>query len=141
MRAPDCLDSTVYEPDEEHATALVLNAKERMDPAWNASRDRADGERCSQSKQRDKERCLFREIAKKRRSELTLHARLGRQDKARFLAAGTSFLSFCLHIVLCGSDRAGEVRRERFRYFLLCFQRSERRRPRCAGNARPKCLR
>jgi hypothetical protein len=28
------LDSPVYEPDEEHATALVLNAKERMDPAW-----------------------------------------------------------------------------------------------------------
>ena len=26
--------SPVYEPDEEHATALVLNAKERMDPAW-----------------------------------------------------------------------------------------------------------
>ena len=107
MRAPDCLDSPVYEPDEEHATALVLNAKERMDPAWNASRDRADGERCSQSKQRDKERCLFREIAKKRRRELTLHARLGRQDKARFLAAGTSFLSFCLHIVFVrlGSSR------------------------------------
>ena len=34
MRAPDCLDSPVYEPDEEHATAKVLNAKERMDPAW-----------------------------------------------------------------------------------------------------------
>jgi hypothetical protein len=28
------LDSPVYEPDEEHATAKVLNAKERMDPAW-----------------------------------------------------------------------------------------------------------
>ena len=26
----------------------------------------------------------------------------GRQDKARFLAAGTSFLSFCLHIVFAG---------------------------------------
>jgi hypothetical protein len=46
MRAPDCLErhlflgrapsanSPVYEPDEEHATALVLNSKERMDPAW-----------------------------------------------------------------------------------------------------------
>ena len=33
-RAPNCLDSPVYEPDEEHATAPVLNAKERMDPAW-----------------------------------------------------------------------------------------------------------
>src|SRR5258708_2369143 len=33
-RAPDCLDSPVYEPDEEHATAQVLNAKERMDRAW-----------------------------------------------------------------------------------------------------------
>jgi len=28
------LDSPVYEPDEEDATAQVLNAKERMDPAW-----------------------------------------------------------------------------------------------------------
>jgi hypothetical protein len=34
MRAPDCSNSPVYEPDEEHATALVLNAKKRMDPAW-----------------------------------------------------------------------------------------------------------
>jgi len=33
MRASDCLDGPVYEPDEEHATAQVLNAKERMDPA------------------------------------------------------------------------------------------------------------
>jgi hypothetical protein len=33
MRAPDCLDSPVYEPNEEHATAPVPNAKERMDPA------------------------------------------------------------------------------------------------------------
>ena len=34
MRALDCLDSPVYEPDEEHATASALNAMERMDPAW-----------------------------------------------------------------------------------------------------------
>jgi len=34
MRVPDSLDTPVYEPDEEHATALLLNAKERMDPAW-----------------------------------------------------------------------------------------------------------
>jgi hypothetical protein len=34
MRALKCLDSPVYQPDEEHATALMLNAKERMDPAW-----------------------------------------------------------------------------------------------------------
>jgi len=34
VRAPDCLDGPVYEPGEEHATAPVLNAKERMDPAW-----------------------------------------------------------------------------------------------------------
>jgi hypothetical protein len=32
-RAPDCLDSPVYEPGQEHAIAQVLNAKERMDPA------------------------------------------------------------------------------------------------------------
>jgi hypothetical protein len=43
----------------------------------NADRDPVDGEGCSQSKQRDKERCLFREIVKKRRKELALHARLG----------------------------------------------------------------
>jgi hypothetical protein len=30
-RASDCLDCPVDEPDEERATALVLNAKERMD--------------------------------------------------------------------------------------------------------------
>jgi hypothetical protein len=28
------LDSPVYQPDEEHATAQVLNTRERMDPAW-----------------------------------------------------------------------------------------------------------
>ena len=36
----------------------------------------------ARNKQRDKERCLFREIAKKRSRELTLHARLGRQGKS-----------------------------------------------------------
>jgi hypothetical protein len=39
-----------------------------------------------------------RRVEEMRRNKLTLNARLGRQDKARFLAAGTSFLSFCLHI-------------------------------------------
>jgi hypothetical protein len=94
------LDNPVYEPDEEHATALVLNAKERMDPAWsmqpatvlmaNAARNRSSEIRSAA--------CLEKS-QKKRRRELTLHARLGRQDKASCLAAGTSFLSFCLHIV------------------------------------------
>src|ERR1700730_7101997 len=41
-----------------------------------------------------------RRVEEKRRSGLTLHARLGRQDKAGFPAAGTSFLSVCLHVVL-----------------------------------------
>jgi hypothetical protein len=42
------LDSPVYEPDEEHATAQVLNAKERMDPGLvNARRVRGDGEVCA----------------------------------------------------------------------------------------------
>src|SRR5436190_6741386 len=40
----------------------------------------------------------MRKVEERRRRELTLQARLGRQDKARFLAAGTSFLGFCLHI-------------------------------------------
>ncbi|MGY4258110.1 hypothetical protein ACVI1L_005178 [Bradyrhizobium sp. USDA 4516] len=44
---PDCLDSPVYEPDEEHATADVLNAKERMDPAVNAGRERGCGDACA----------------------------------------------------------------------------------------------
>jgi hypothetical protein len=38
MSASDCLDSPVYEPGEEHATAQVLNAKERVDPAIEAAR-------------------------------------------------------------------------------------------------------
>ena len=33
MRAPDCLDSPVYEPDEEHATALCRT----LGNAWTPS--------------------------------------------------------------------------------------------------------
>jgi len=40
-----------------------------------------------------------RRVEEKRRNELTLPTRLGRQDKASCLAAGTSFLSICLHII------------------------------------------
>jgi hypothetical protein len=29
------LGQPVYKPDEEHATARVLNAKKRMDPVWS----------------------------------------------------------------------------------------------------------
>jgi len=36
------MDSPVDEPDEEHATASVPNAKERMDPAWRMQSARAD---------------------------------------------------------------------------------------------------
>ena len=64
MRAPDCLDSPVYEPDEEHATAPVLNAKERMDPAWRmqtASAHAADSARVSAER---KEFAHVRKIAK-----------------------------------------------------------------------------
>src|SRR6476620_2660908 len=38
-------------------------------------------------------------IRKTCRIRTLTHARLGRQDKASYLAAGTSFLRFCLHIV------------------------------------------
>jgi hypothetical protein len=47
-----------------------------------------------------KEMLTREKVAEKGSSELTLDARLGRQDKAGFPASGTSFLSFCLHIVL-----------------------------------------
>ena len=70
-------------------------------------------------------------------------ARLGRQDKASCLAAGTSFLSFCLHIVFVRSPiEPVEVRRAAlFRFFLLCFQCSERRRPRHAAESETAALR
>ena len=52
MRARGCLDSPVYEPGEEHATAQVLNAN-----AWtrlvNAGRARGCGELCGQLVQVD----------------------------------------------------------------------------------------
>ena len=73
---------------------------------------------------------MFREVAKKRRRELTLHARLGRQDKASCLAAGTSFLSFCLHIVLGRSPTFRRDERAALFPIIILFQCSERRRPR-----------
>src|SRR3954453_13096404 len=102
----------------------------------NASRDRADGERCSQSKQRYKERCLFREIARRRSRELTLHARLGRQDKASCLAAGTSFLSVCLHIVFGRSPTFRRDERAALFPIIILLQCSESRRSRHAENRR-----
>ena len=55
MRALDCLDSPVDEPDEEHATALVLNAKERMEPRLeNANSVRDDGRTLPASVQRER---------------------------------------------------------------------------------------
>jgi hypothetical protein len=45
------LDCPVDEPDEEYATALVLNAKERMDPAWRMQTVRVDVGLCPQSVQ------------------------------------------------------------------------------------------
>ena len=77
-----------------------------------------------------------RRVEEKRRSGLTLHARLGRQDKAGFPASGTSFLSFCLHVVL---GRAPTFRRgERAALFpiIILFQCSESRRLRHAENRR-----
>ena len=55
--------------------------------------------------------------------------RLGRQDKARFLAPGTSFLSVCLHVVLSlRSWRPSEVRVPPLKRFAVLIQRSGRRR-------------
>ncbi|OSI79996.1 hypothetical protein BSZ21_00970 [Bradyrhizobium canariense] len=81
MRAPDCLDGPVYEPDEEHATADVLNAKERMDPAWRMQTAVAALVRCARCYCKA---CVMTEVQRveeKRRNELTLPARLGRRDK------------------------------------------------------------
>jgi hypothetical protein len=71
MRAPDCLDSPVYEPDEEHATADVLNAKQRMDPAWRMQTAVAALVRCARCCCKE---CVMTEVQRveeKRRNELT----------------------------------------------------------------------
>ena len=81
MRAPDCLDSPVYEPDEEHATAPVLNAKERMDPAWRMQTAVAALVRCVRCCCKECVMFEVQKVAEKRRRGLTLHARLGRRDK------------------------------------------------------------
>jgi hypothetical protein len=76
-RAPDCLDSPVGEPDEEHATALVLNAKERMDPAWRMQIVHVVVADSARHQRREKGNGDMRKIAKKRSEVLTLTARLG----------------------------------------------------------------
>ncbi len=51
MRALDCMDCAADEPDEDHATAPVLNAKERLDAAWKMQTACAlTGGLCPQSK-------------------------------------------------------------------------------------------
>ena len=84
MRALDCLDSPVDEPDEEHATAQVLNAKERMDPAWRMQIVHVVRADSARHQRREKGNEDMRKIAKKRSEVLTLHARLGRRDKANW---------------------------------------------------------
>jgi hypothetical protein len=76
------LDSPVYEPDEEHATAKVLNAKERMDPAWRMQIVRVVVANSARHQRREKGNGDMRKIAKKRSEVLTLTARLGRQGKS-----------------------------------------------------------
>jgi hypothetical protein len=56
----------------------------------------------------------------------------GLQDKARFLAAGTSFLSFCLHIVLGPFPTFRRDERAALFPIIILFQCSESRRPRRA---------
>src|SRR5260370_5052846 len=73
--------------------------------------------------------------------ELTLHARLGRQDKAGFPASVTSFLSFCLHIVLGRSPTFRRDERAALFSIIILFQCSESRRPRHAENRRWPYLR
>src|ERR1700726_3931371 len=64
----------------------------------NAGRMHVCGECCAHLMQGGSNGHVWR-VEEKRKSGLTLHARLRRQDKAGFPASGTSFLSFCLHIV------------------------------------------
>ena len=75
-----------------------------------------------------------RRVEEKRRNELTLPARLGGQDKASCLDSGTSFLSFCLHIVLGRSPTFRRDERAALFPIIILFQCSERRRPRHAEN-------
>ena len=82
MRASDCLDSPVYQPDEEHATAQVLNTRERMDPAWRMQIVHVVMADSARHQRREKGNGDMRKIAKKRSEVLTLTARLGRRDKS-----------------------------------------------------------
>jgi hypothetical protein len=75
-----------------------------------------------------------RRVEEKRRNELTLPARLGRQDKASCLAAGTSFLSFCLHIVFGRSPTFHRDERAALFPIIILFQCSESRRTRRVEN-------
>ena len=77
-----------------------------------------------------------RRVEEKRSSGLTLHARLGRQDKAGFPASGTSFLSVCLHIVLGRSPTFHRDQRAALFPIIILFQCSESRRPRHAASRR-----
>jgi hypothetical protein len=106
----DCLDSPVYQPDEEHATAQRRTRRGRM-PLRIATVPRPP---CSQSKRRDKEHCLLG----KRRDGVTLPARLRRQDKAN----GRS---------LAPSGRKGLSAH----WILQVSATSKRRGARCAGAA------
>jgi hypothetical protein len=60
----------------------------------------------------------------------------GWQDKAGFPASGTSFLSFCLHIVLGPSPTFHRDQRAALFPIIILFQCSESRRPRHAANRR-----
>src|ERR1700681_4140661 len=63
------------------------------------------------------------------------------QDKAGFPAAGTSFLSFCLHIVLGRSQTYRRDQRAALFPIIFLFQCSESHRPRHAANRREPYLR
>jgi hypothetical protein len=60
----------------------------------------------------------------------------GWQDKAGFPASGTSFLSFCLHIVLGRSPTFRRDERAALFSIIVLFQCSESGRPRHAANRR-----
>ena len=125
---PDCLDSPVYELDEEHATALVLNAKERMDPAWRMQiAVTVVGSLCVCF--REFEMSELRRVEEMRRSGLTLNARLGGQDKAnwRSLApSGRKGLSahWFLQVSAASEWHLGRWRGAAFRNFLFYFNSS-----------------
>ena len=111
------MDSPVYEPDEEHATAEALNAKERMDPVWRMQIVHLVVADSAHHQRREKGNDDMQKIAKKRSEVLTLTARLGRRDKrgspVEPQAIGMAWVLACRSV---GARAVPEVFARRFKH-------------------------